>query len=161
MQSKAELETWYRSKDPWEYETTADDEMRKRKILDTIKKHRSHYKRALDVGAGEGFITRDLPAEVIHAVEVSDNASLRLKTPISRVLEPEGEYDLIIATGVFYSQYDWKQMQRWILDHASGLVLTCNIKEWEHPLPITPFYEEEFKYRNYTQHLCLYEFSTQ
>lgn len=156
MQSKIELERWYQKTDPWGYTTHADDRRRKEKILS----HLHTYDRALDIGAGEGFITKDLPAKFIHAIEISDEAAQRFPLNIKRVSEPQGMYDLIIATGVFYDQYDWRQMHQWIMDHASGTVLTSNIKTWEHPLPAQPVYEEDFKYRGYIQHLCLYDFST-
>lgn len=157
MQTKQELEQWYSQPDPWSYETTSDDVFRKKKILSLL---RGEYNRALDIGAGEGFITRDLPAKVIEAIEVSDLAAKRLPEGILRVTEPSGEYDLVVATGVFYDQYNWKQMHEWILKYAKGVVLTSNIKSWEHPLPVKPIYEEDYQYREYTQHLCLYDFAT-
>lgn len=157
MQTKEELNNWYSIPDPWKYETNPDDLLRKKKILNQLT---GQFKRALDIGAGEGFITKDLPAKTIEAIEVSDLAAKRLPSGILRVAEPTGEYDLILATGVFYDQYDWKQMHQWILDHAKGLVLTSNIKSWEHPLPVKPFYEEDYQYREYKQHLCLFDFAT-
>lgn len=157
MQTKQELEDWYSTVDAWGYKTHKDDSFRKIRILSLLKKK---YKRALDIGAGEGWITKDLPADEIHAIELSDVASSRFPENIKRVQKPEGEYDLIIATGVFYDQYDWKQMHEWILNHATDTVLTSNIKSWEHPLPLTPLHEEEFPYREYTQHLCIYGMAT-
>lgn len=160
MQSKTDIETWYRSEDPWQYKNNPDDTRRKQVILNELKQIKSHYLKALDIGAGEGWITKDLPADDIYAIEWSDEAAKRLPEPIKRVFKPEGEYDLIIATGVFYDQYDWQQMHQWILEHSVGIVLTSNIKSWEHPLPKKPMKEMEFPYREYNQHLCLYDFST-
>lgn len=157
MQSKQDLEHWYSKNDPWQYESNSEDLKRKTRILSHLK---NTYKRALDIGAGEGFITRDLPAKTIHAIEISDKAASRLPKPIERVHEPQGKYDLIIATGVFYDQYDWKKMHQWIMQHAIGTVLTSNIKSWEHQLPQKPIFEETYTYREYEQHLCLYDFST-
>lgn len=157
MQSKKELDKWYSAQDPWQYENNPHDIYRKEKILTLIA---GDYRRALDIGAGEGWITKDLPAKEIHAIEISDVAASRFPKNVTRVSEPWGKYDLIIATGVFYDQYDYKQMHQWIISHASGKVLTSNIKAWEHPLPAKPYYEEDYEYRNYTQHLCLYDFST-
>lgn len=153
MQSKDELERWYSQADPWKYETTNDDAKRKQIILSKLS---GKYKRALDIGAGEGFITKDLPATTIEAIEISDLAASRFPENVKRVHGPKGTYDLIIATGVFYDQYNWKQMHQWILDHASGTIVTSNIKSWEHPLPLTPVSETEFLYREYVQHLCVY-----
>lgn len=151
-QSKEDLERWWSTPDAWQYETTHDDYIRKEKILELM----TYYNRALDIGAGEGFITKDIPAKTIEAIEISDNAAKRLPEPIKRVSEPTGEYDLILATGVFYDQYNWQQMHEWILEHSNGTIITSNIKDWEHPLPLTPIHEEEFRYRQYTQHLCVY-----
>lgn len=157
MQSKQDIENWYNESDPWQYETHPDDKKRKDIILSHLTKR---YKRALDIGAGEGFLTKDLPADEIHAIEISDQAASRLPSNIKRVHQPEGMYDLIIATGVFYDQYDWQQFHKWIEQHASGLVLTSNIASWEHELPHNPILTQTFPYREYNQHLCLYDFST-
>lgn len=158
MQTKRDLEQWYSQKDPWGYETTDDDHKRKAIILSYLKK----YKRALDLGAGEGFITRDILADEIFAYEISDLASDRLPKWIKRIEAPEGGYDLILATGVLYPQYDHRELTRIIENHATGTVLTCNIKEWEiNDLPREKLVEEfEFPYREYTQHLCVYDFTS-
>ena len=159
MQSKEELENWYETPDPWDYENTHDDFERKVRILGSLH---GRFKRALDIGAGEGFITRDLPADEVFAYEISDNASTRLPEGIKRVLEPEGKYDLIIACGVLYPQYDFDMMLDLIRKHASGIVLTCNIKNWEiNDLDRSKIiHEEVFQYREYTEHLVVYNFET-
>ena len=75
-------------------------------------------------------------------------------------MEPDGKYDLIIATGVFYPQYNYHQIINWIREaHApGGIVLTSNIKEWERDLDRIgkPDFETTFQYRTYTQHLCIF-----
>lgn len=156
MQTKDELDRWYTQRDPWNYYHQKDDQKRKEIILSYL----GHYERALDIGAGEGFITKDLPAVSIEAIEISDRAAERLPKNVRRVHTPRGKYDLIIATGVFYDQYDWRQMHEWVLKHANGTVLTSNIKSWEHPLPLTPIKETEFIYRDYIQHLCVYSITS-
>lgn len=153
MQSKQEIETWYQRHDPWQYENNPDDIHRKEIILN----HLGKYNRALDIGAGEGWITKDLPADHIEAIEWSDTAAQRFPKNITRVMEPTGQYDLIIATGVFYPQYDWKQMHEWIYHHATDTVLTSNIKSWEIPLEWEPVKVVEYPYREYTQRLCIYK----
>lgn len=157
MQSKQEIENWFSQSDPWGYETNQHDIDRKKKILSLLTKK---YNRALDIGAAEGFITRDLPAKEIHAIEWSDNAAKRLPEGILRVLEPIGDYDLIIATGVLYPQYDYRQIIDWIKKHAKGTILLSNIKSWEVPEVAElgePVYTEEYPYREYTQKLRIYE----
>lgn len=158
MQSKKELENWYTDTDPWKYQTNKDDEFRRQKILDACG---GTYERALDIGAGEGWITKDLPAKEIHAIELSDVASSRFPNNVTRVDEPKGKYDLIIATGVLYQQYDWKRIHKWIEDSAVKRVVTCNIQDWEIPLLMgKEIHTEAFPYRDYTQKLRVYDVST-
>lgn len=156
--TKQDLETFYETKDPWGFETHKDDKERKKKILKACGKKK--FERAIDIGAGEGFITKDLPAKEIEGQDISEVAMSRLPKGVKAVTEPTGKYDLIVATGVFYQDYDYKQMQDWIKEHASGLVVTCNIVDWEiNELPEDKLVSEEtFKYREYTQHLCVYNF---
>lgn len=160
MQSKYELEQWYESSDPWGYRHHPDDTYRKDLILHLLSG--KQYERALDVGAGEGWITKDLPAKEIHAIEISDNAAKRFPENVTRVFEPKGTYDLIIACGVLYEQYDWKQMLKWIEESATDTVLTCNIGSWEKGLPNLPGFrmvtETNFPYREYLEHVCLYRY---
>lgn len=103
MQTKEELDNWYRYPDPWAYETTQDDLDRKQKIIDLLS---TRYQRAIDIGCGEGFVTRDLPAIEIHGIEISDLAASRLPWNVKRVHEPEGIYDLVMTTGTLYTQYN-------------------------------------------------------
>lgn len=156
-QSKQDLEIWWKKEDAWGYQTNNQDKIRKEKILNHLKKR---YKRALDIGAGEGFITKDLPAEEIFAYEISDNASSRLPENVKRIKEIEGKYDLIIATGVLYQQYDWRSMLDIIKNHASGTILLSNIASWEVKEVEElgkPVLIEEYPYREYTQRLRIYE----
>lgn len=158
-QLKEDIETWYSRKDPWDYENNRDDLGRKGVILGAIKGMR--FKRALDIGCGEGWITKDLPADEIHGIEISDNASLRLPSNVKRVTEPEGKYDLIIATGVMYSHYDHEKFVKWIKKHASGVVILCNIKEWEVPTDIPKeMGNAEFPYREFTQILRYHDLAS-
>lgn len=157
MQSKDDLEEFYSKSDPWGYETTADDFIRKQKILDALSFH-APFKRALDIGCGEGFITQDLPAKEIHGIELSDKAAKRLPKTIKRVKEPQGEYDLILATGILYAQYDYAKFINWINDHAKGIVLTCNIESWEvGKVDRREVHTYEFPYRTYTQVLRVFK----
>lgn len=157
MQTKYELEQWHSTPDPWGYEKHPDDQYRKELILSLLTKK---YDKALDIGAGEGWITKDLPAKEIHAIEISDNASKRFPERVKRVHAPQGTYDLIIACGVLYEQYDYAQMLKWIEESATDTVLTCNIASWEKGLPKLPnmsmTFETIFPYREYKEHLCLW-----
>jgi 2-polyprenyl-3-methyl-5-hydroxy-6-metoxy-1,4-benzoquinol methylase len=161
MQTKTEIENWYKGKDPWGYENNPEDAKRKAMILATLAGLGRKFHRALDIGAGEGFITRDLPADGLFAIEWSDTAAKRLPASVGRIGAPEGKYDLIVATGVLYPQYDYLQILKWIKESASGIVLLSNIKSWEVPevsMLGTPIYECEYPYREYTQKLRVYDF---
>lgn len=161
MQNPNEIESWYSQKDPWGYETTIDDEIRKQTILEALGNKK--FKRALDLGAGEGWITKDLPAKELFAYELSDNASGRLPANVKRVTAPAGPYDLVILTGVLYGHYDYKALTQLALQYSSNIILTCNIKEWEkNEFPQDWLvYEKEFPYRDYTQHLCIYSITSE
>ena len=158
MQSKADLEDWYVTKDPWGYETNPHDAFRLETILEELKPY-APFERALDVGAGEGWLTQHLPAKHIDAIELSDRAASRFPKNVHRVSEPHGSYDLIIATGVLYQQYDWQSLIH-ILKGSTRTILTCNISDWELGLdqlgkPDVSIY---FPYRHYTEHLAIFNF---
>lgn len=155
MQSPQELESWYATPDPWAYETTEDDAVRKRVVLSVL----GEYERALDIGAGEGWLTKDLPAKHLFGYELSDNAAGRFPSNVKRVESMYGEYDLVICTGVLYTQYDWEciiKALEYYRDKAT--VLTCNIHSWERGLDRLgkPDVEQFFNYREYIEHLCVY-----
>lgn len=153
MQSREELDEWYANPDPWGFQTNPADADRKARILAAIKRPGPKYKRALDVGCGEGWITKDLPAALIHGLEWSTKARARIPAPVVAVEEPEGKYDLIVVSGVLYAQYDYKSIHDLVPKHAGkgAVVVTCHIKDWEYPLPGEPEHTEEFPYREYTE----------
>lgn len=156
MQSKEELEQWYEKEDPWGYKTNPDDLNRKSRILRVLNKN--VYNKALDVGMGEGWVTCELPAKEIYGIELSDEACKRLPSNITRINKPEGIYDLVVATGVLYSQYDNKQMIEWIENYSSKHILIAGIKDWLIPHNFGHLiYNEEFKYRDMKQIIKLYE----
>lgn len=157
MQSKEELERWYAVPDPWQYQQTQDDLQRKHLILEMFP---MFYKRALDIGCGEGFVTTDLPAADIHGIEISDNAASRFPWNVKRVHAPEGLYDLVITTGTLYKQYNHKEINDWIVNSACRHVLIAGIKEWLMPYSYGKLLDKkEFNYREYTQQVFLYEVS--
>jgi len=149
-QSREELEDWYSSPDPWGFQTNPDDADRKRRILAVLP---GRFKRALDIGCGEGWITKDLPAALIHGLEWSETARARIPKPVVAVDKPVGRYDLVLLTGVLYRQFDYEALHALVGEHAAkgATVLTCHIKDWEQPLPGEAELVEEFPYREYQQ----------
>lgn len=159
MQSKEDLEQWYEKRDPWGYEINPDDLIRKENILEALEPY-GQFKRALDIGCGEGFITRDLPADEIQGQEISDRARKRLPHGIMGVKYPTEKYDLVVATGVLYPQYDWRQILQWIKEHSSHIILVAGIDGWFVPELKElgdPVYIRKFPYRQYNQVIRIYE----
>lgn len=154
MQTKEDLEAFYADKDPWFYRQHPDDARRKG-IVVALANLFGPYNKTLDLGCGEGFITEDLPGKLVHGIELSDVAAERLPKRVRRVAEPDGKYDLIVACGVLYPQYDHEQMVRWIEQAAKvgTVVITCNIQDWEvDGLPAgLQVANGTFPYREYTE----------
>lgn len=159
-QSKAEIERFYSEvADPWAYKTTPCDVKRKMHILNILAPH-GMFDKALDIGCGEAWVTQDLPARVIHGYELSDTAAARFPPNVTRTLDPQDKYDLVVATGVLYHHYDYRKMLEIIARCASHIVLTCNIKSWEVPeasLLGKEILTMEFPYRDWTQKLRLFD----
>lgn len=154
MFTKEEIEKEQITPDFWNYKTTPDDQKRKDIILGMLKT----YNRALDIGACEGFITKDLPAKEIHAIEISDYASSRFTPNIKRVIEPDGEYDLVIATGVLYNHYNYKQIIKWIEKAKPKTLIIAGIEgvllDYGNPIE-----EIKFPYRGMVQIIRKYEYN--
>lgn len=170
MQRLSDIEKAYEVRDPWGFQSNPEDEKRKRRILEIATQYRPimlFYDRALDIGAGEGWITKDLPARKKYGYEVSTHAKKRFP---SDVMDYEGgekghggnQFDLITACGVLYSHYDYRHFIRMINTHASNVIITCNIKDWEinlkaNPIEATQVHMEEFTYREYVQTLRVFK----
>lgn len=164
MQTKQMMEDFYHNPDPWGYKDHAEDIKRREKIVETAKKYRIKYRRALDLGCGEGFITEKLPARYIYGYDLSEVAMSRLPENVKKADPIDGMYDLIIATGVMYIEYDHQQMIDIIKKHAKGIVILSNIKNLQVPAIEQlgePIYEEEYPYREYIQSLKVYDFAAQ
>ena len=130
-------------------------------ILDILKFGKPKYDRALDIGCGEGFITQNLPATIIHGYDLSTNALNRLPQNVIPCPTPFGKYELVITTGTLYFQYDHETINKMILQYAEKYVLVAGIQEWL----INYSYGKELKtitfpYREFTQKLTLYELET-
>jgi hypothetical protein len=156
MQTKSDLEKFYDTPDPWGYERSGDDEIRRWRIYSAVSLY--NWGRVLDIGAGEGFITKWF--DNAEALELSDKAASRLPHYIKRVKKPKGKYGLILATGVLYEQYDYEHMREIIKRCADGYVLTCHYdkagKAHDKFRKEQVFYAE-FPYRDGKQTLRLYK----
>ena len=159
MQTKAELEAHYAGPDPWGYKKNPDDINRREKIVNLLRDRYQGFARALDIGAGEGWITIGLPAGELWGYELSENARSRMPFGVIPTIAPEGEYDLVVATGVLYAHYDFQTFLTLIKKHSSHVVLTSSMKHAEielirnkefveKSLGLKEVYAEEFDYFN-------------
>jgi len=162
MQTKSDLELWYEIPDQWNYFNNPEDKKRRKKILQVLKQY-GQFETALDIGAGEGFITRILPAKKIFFQELSDLASSRQPQEFERVtFETEKKFDLVVATGVFYQQYDYEELHDFAIRtlERGGILLTVHIASWEKPIEhqdLIELHEETYPYREYTHKLRLFK----
>ena len=118
----------------------------------------SIYENALEIGAGEGWITKDLPAKNVYGYEISDLAKSRWPEKVLD-FDPNLKYDLIIAPGVLYPQYDYMSFIDMIKKHSCGIVITINILNWEVNNLSGQIYDLEFPYRQYIEKLRVYDYS--
>lgn len=163
-QTKQEIERFYNKEDPWGFETNPDDAKRKEIILEKCKyfcherMNKEIFENALEIGAGEGWITKDLPAKNLYGYEISDLAKSRWPSNIQD-FDPNIKYDLIIAPGVLYPQYDYQSFINIIKEHSCGIVITINILNWEINNLTDQIYDLEFPYRQYIEKLRVYDYS--
>lgn len=156
IQSKEDLERWYSQSDRWGYFHEPDDSIRLKNILRIL----DYYDSAIDIGCGEGFITRHLPAKEIFGLDISENAMSRLPDNVTSVKVPNGKHDLVVSTGTLYQQYDHKQIYDWIVASAKHHILIAGIKDWLVDYHFGEVLKTlEFKYREYTQKITLYKWS--
>jgi len=131
FRTKQEMEDFYDKPDPWGFFQESEDEKRRLdRTLHMVGWGYRTYSRALDVGCGEGFITRQLPANEIHGMDLSDKALSRLPKNVTPVGEPQGKYDLVISTNTMYAQYDYEQIYRTIMSAASKFIVIGGISDW-------------------------------
>jgi len=156
MQTKQELEDWYEKPDQWGYFSNPEDEKRRTLLLSMLDCG-YYYERALDVGCGEGFITKEIPAYTIHGLDLSKNALSRLPRNVTPVDAPIGQYDLVVSTGTLYAQYDHKAIYETIMAAAADHILISGIGEWLIPYDFGHAVRTiKFPYRDYEQHATLY-----
>jgi 2-polyprenyl-3-methyl-5-hydroxy-6-metoxy-1,4-benzoquinol methylase len=172
IQRKEELDKWHDKEDPWGYNDSKDDIIRKNILLSEIPD--KTYKNVLDIGCGQGFITKDLPGEIIYGVDISQTAiDFANKVPIDKLIYKQGsifeidklfdvKFDLIIITGVLYPQYIGKSSNLiyLLIDkilNKNGIVVSVHINEWyDSQLPYLKISQMYYDYRQYTHNLEIY-----
>lgn len=172
VQSKEELESWYAKEDPWEYKNNPQDTMRKARILSVIPQNT--YENTLDIGSGNGFLTRDLPGKNIIGLEISEKAvEWARKTAPAHVSYRAGslfdlpdldlpQMDLVVITGVLYPQYlgQANRLAVLVVDQIlkpGGILVMSHIYAWlKIRFPYYTISREYFAYREYSQVLEVY-----
>lgn len=172
IQKKEELEQWYNNEDPWGYNDNKDDITRKEILLSEIPKIK--FKNVLDIGCGQGFITKDLPGETVYGVDISESAiNLANKISNNSLIFRQGsvfeidklfdiKFDLIIITGVLYSQYIGKSSNLiyLLIDkilNENGVLISVHINEWyQVQFPYLRTKQFYYDYRQYTHNLEIY-----
>ncbi|GKS58992.1 hypothetical protein YTPLAS18_25190 [Nitrospira sp.] len=172
MQSFEDLEHWYHQADPWGYESNPDDHKRVEMLLSELPSGR--YRRVLDIGCGEGFVTRKLPGEEVVGIDVSRSAVDRARQHESHRLKfmqcslfdaatlPGVPFDLVIITGVLYDQYIGRSLPMIyrIVDDLladDGILVSIHIDTWYRArFPYLMLKECFYPYREYVHRLEVY-----
>ncbi len=172
IQPLSELETFYNEADPWGYEKNPEDQKRKDILLSEIPGGR--YRRVLDVGCGNGFVTRELPGDEIVGVDISSAAvrhAKRHESPSLRFVcssvfdlptSVSGLFDLIVITGVLYPQYIGQSytLIYHIIENLlreNGVLACVHIDDWyQGRFPLLRLKEVRYAYREYIHRLEVY-----
>ena len=172
LQPAEELECRHQSHDPWNYEKSSDDRLRRNILLSELPVR--DYDRVLDIGCGQGFITRDLPGKRIIGTDISQLAiekakqheCERLHFTQSSLFElaqtVTGKQDLVVITGVLYPQYVGASLSLVyrIIDGLlaeGGILASVHIDSWYRArFPYLMLKEHFYSYRDYTHRLEIY-----
>jgi len=179
IQTQSELDQWYDQDDPWDYENSLEDRKRKDILLHEIPE--KAYLQTLDIGAGHGFITRDLPGKEVIGVDLAKKAIQQAKK--ARWNKPTKEkkfefyvadlfqmpkevltkkFDLIVITGVLYPQYigESHTLVYHIIDqllNPNGILVSVHISEWyKARFPYLMLKEYHYPFLTYTHQLEVY-----
>lgn len=172
LQPLQDLEAWHAHQDPWEYASHPDDKRRLEILLSEIP--RRDYRRVLDIGCGQGFITPHLPGKEIIGVDVSANAiqwarrqeSDRVKFVQASIFDLTRRhldtFDLVVITGVLYRQYIGQALSNVYLEidqmlAADGILISVHIRDWYRArFPYLLVTRHDYPYREFTHQLEVY-----
>lgn len=172
IQNIEELEKWHENKDPWGYNENKDDSIRKEILLSEIPD--KQYRNVLDIGCGQGFITKDLPGDKVFGVDISQTAiDFANKIATNSLLFKQGsiynidtlfdvKFDLIIITGVLYPQYigNSSSLIYLLIDKIledKGILITVHINDWcTAQFPYLKTKQFFYNYRQYVHNLEIY-----
>jgi SAM-dependent methyltransferase len=128
-QSRVEWEGFYQEADPWGYVGRWLMERKRQEIMSRLFRERGPFQRALDLGSGEGVVTRFLVdhCRSLVSVEISERALRRQKDRLSadgrlfihadafRAAFRPGSFDLVCASEVLaYSSSRELVLEEWV-----------------------------------------------
>lgn len=174
IQPLDELEKFHTTQDPWGYNTNISDRIRRETLLTEI--NNQFFSNILDIGCGQGFITRSLIGEKITGIDISEEAikQAKLNNQNNNIEYLQGSifdlnklfksksFDLIIITGVLYKQYigDSSTLIYHIIDDLlmdKGKLITVHIDEWKLcSFPYRKVKVLKYPYREYIHNLEIY-----
>lgn len=174
IQDAAELDEFYDKPDPWGYYMNAEDTRRRNELMALLPSRK--WRRTLDIGCGNGFLTLELPGDDVLGVDLSEAAiewarkaaatrsdSARFRFEVRSIFDlkpPDaGGFDLVTITGVLYPQYIGRaaSVVSLIVDRLlapGGILVTCHIDEWNPPrFPYVQLDTALYPYRGHTHRL--------
>lgn len=174
MQSKEELEQFHSSIDPWGYENNREDNNRKDILFSELPKR--NYLNVLDIGCGQGYVTKDLLGQNIIGVDISQTAVDFANKHVSKKhitfqqcslfdldkLFPTKKFDLIVITGVLYPQYigNSSNLVYLLIDKLlseNGVLVSVHINDWyKSQFPYLKLKQVFYNYREYIHNLEIY-----
>lgn len=173
IQPLNELEVWHKKRDPWDYQNTKSDEIRREILINEII--RKKYTNILDIGCGQGFITEHIQGDKIIGIDISHEAirHAKVNSKNTNIKYLQGsifnmneifneKFDLIIITGVLYKQYigDSSSLIYQIIDNLlmeNGELILVHIEEWKIcNFPFRKIKEIKYPYREFTHNLEIY-----
>ena len=177
IQGKAELDDFYVTADPWDYDSTRDDTERAARVLSALPVR--PYRRTIDIGCGNGFLTVRLPGDQVLGVDLSERAvewarqraareapdrDLRFESrSLFDLNAVDGDFDLVVVTGVLYPQYIGKATAvvteiLKALVAPGGVLMTVHIDAWaRYRAPFTTLAISVDPYREYFHRLEVFQ----
>lgn len=173
IQSKKNLDKFHNDIDPWDYEKSNDDLIRRDILLREISEFSP--KSILDIGCGQGFITSKLNADEIMGIDISsraiEHAKLQNKNKKIQYFNlsifelfdfNNSKFDMILITGVLYPQYigDSSSLIYSLIDRillTGGTLVNVHIDEWYRcSWPYIKIKDLHYPYRTYTHKLEIF-----